>query len=378
MNLREFRANYPQYNDMDDHTLVTKLHQKHYSDMDFGEFAKRIQYGTFGEEGRHERLMLEGRGPAQGITERTARKVLSMGGQIRPGLERVGTPYIPGMLTEAQSARPPMPLQPAHSFDQWYSEQAQKYGLDPNPDDPRHFYDWKAAYQAGAQADETGHWPSEFKKIGHPNLIVEGNMDSRTGQPFVPETLAPAHEPYKEPAPLPPVADIGQVPKDVLKLLGMAPTGIGYLGGLTEIGPETEGMTLEERHARGMEHAERAAEPIIRAEQAMGTAMAPAGEPTGMDVAFEQLMKVGDVAGAKVLKETGNPYLAAGAATLIQASPILLPFLGKRAPRNAYSGKPYFTSVFRQKSARPYPAHKGFRSLSPDDNQRTWPCVADP
>jgi hypothetical protein len=51
-----------------------------------------------------------------------------------------------------------------------------------NPDDPRHFYDWRAAYSAGATPDESGHWPSEFKREGHPRLIIDG-IDTRTGEP---------------------------------------------------------------------------------------------------------------------------------------------------------------------------------------------------
>ena len=78
-------------------------------------------------------------------------------------------------------------------FQRWYSDKAQQYDLNPNPDDPRHFYDYRAAFRAGADAevspqDRLPHWPSEFKLEGHPNLIVDG-VDTRTGRPAaVPET----------------------------------------------------------------------------------------------------------------------------------------------------------------------------------------------
>jgi hypothetical protein len=73
-------------------------------------------------------------------------------------------------------------------FDKWYAEQAKKNGLDPNPDDPQHFYDYRAAYRAGAKPDETGHWPSEFKKSGHPREFLPigedgGMVDTKTGKP---------------------------------------------------------------------------------------------------------------------------------------------------------------------------------------------------
>ncbi len=67
-------------------------------------------------------------------------------------------------------------------FRQWYEPRARAMGLDPNPDNPLHEYDYRAAWKAGAEPDASGHWPSEFKRAGHPNLIVDG-VDTRTGQP---------------------------------------------------------------------------------------------------------------------------------------------------------------------------------------------------
>ena len=34
-------------------------------------------------------------------------------------------------------------------FMDWYSELAEKANLNPDPDDPRHYYDYRAAYRAG-------------------------------------------------------------------------------------------------------------------------------------------------------------------------------------------------------------------------------------
>lgn len=50
-----------------------------------------------------------------------------------------------------------------------------------DPDAPESFYDYRAAYRAGAGPDATGHWPSQFKLEGHPDLIV-GGFDTRTGR----------------------------------------------------------------------------------------------------------------------------------------------------------------------------------------------------
>ena len=67
-------------------------------------------------------------------------------------------------------------------FQDWYRRYAQQLGLSLNPDDPEHYYDWRAAWQAGATPDRSGHWPSQFKAPGHPNRYVEG-MDTITGMP---------------------------------------------------------------------------------------------------------------------------------------------------------------------------------------------------
>jgi len=68
-------------------------------------------------------------------------------------------------------------------FQGWYGGIADKWGLDPNPDDYRHYYDWRAAYEAGVRAPTEGdHWPSAFKRPGHPNRYV-GGVDTITGEP---------------------------------------------------------------------------------------------------------------------------------------------------------------------------------------------------
>jgi hypothetical protein len=67
------------------------------------------------------------------------------------------------------------------AFRRWYMEQSKRHGLSPDPDDPKQMYDYRAAFRAGVQPDATGHWPSDFKKAGHPNEIV-GGFNTRTGE----------------------------------------------------------------------------------------------------------------------------------------------------------------------------------------------------
>lgn len=66
-------------------------------------------------------------------------------------------------------------------FRDWYSNIANQLKLNPNPDDPLHFYDYRAAYRNGAVPDESGHWPSEFKIEGHPRMVIDG-VNTKTGK----------------------------------------------------------------------------------------------------------------------------------------------------------------------------------------------------
>ncbi|MFH1624611.1 MAG: hypothetical protein ABID54_05570, partial [Pseudomonadota bacterium] len=71
-------------------------------------------------------------------------------------------------------------------FQKWYKGWASKIGLNPSPDDPRHHYDYRAAYRAGVEPtisseDNKYHWPSQFKAPDHPNRYV-GGMDTIMGK----------------------------------------------------------------------------------------------------------------------------------------------------------------------------------------------------
>jgi|21_taG_2_1085346.scaffolds.fasta_scaffold90264_2 hypothetical protein len=63
------------------------------------------------------------------------------------------------------------------TFEKWYAELAANHKWDPNPNDPRHFYDYKAAWNAGASVDEYGHMPSRFKHDLHPNRFIREDPD---------------------------------------------------------------------------------------------------------------------------------------------------------------------------------------------------------
>ena len=67
------------------------------------------------------------------------------------------------------------------AFQAWYAKYANKLDLSPNPDDVEHYYDWRAAYKAGATPDKEGHWPSKYKREGHPRLILDG-VNTKTGE----------------------------------------------------------------------------------------------------------------------------------------------------------------------------------------------------
>jgi len=66
-------------------------------------------------------------------------------------------------------------------FQAWYTRHAKKQGLAKDPDDPKHFYNYRAAYKAGVGPDSKGHWPSKYKKEGHPRIMVDG-VNTKTGK----------------------------------------------------------------------------------------------------------------------------------------------------------------------------------------------------
>ena len=72
----------------------------------------------------------------------------------------------------------------ANDFDKAYAEYSKTTGMNPNPDDPKHFYDYRQLYKdtGSITPDEGGHLPSEYKTEGHPRTIVDG-INTKTGLP---------------------------------------------------------------------------------------------------------------------------------------------------------------------------------------------------
>ena len=62
-------------------------------------------------------------------------------------------------------------------FLDWYSNLSERANISPDPDDPRHYYDYRAAYEEGADLDERRHLPSRFKHDLHPNRYIIDKED---------------------------------------------------------------------------------------------------------------------------------------------------------------------------------------------------------
>jgi hypothetical protein len=81
----------------------------------------------------------------------------------------------------------PLAPQDDTGFLDWYSDIAKKANISPDPNDPKHYYDYRAAYEAGVDIDEKKHLPSKFKHDLHPDRFVIGKdleiYDSKYNRP---------------------------------------------------------------------------------------------------------------------------------------------------------------------------------------------------
>jgi len=78
------------------------------------------------------------------------------------------------------------------AFQKWYKNHAKSLQLGPNPDDPRHKYDYRGAYKAGQGPGKSGHWPSEHKSDDHPSRYIkdgDGYLDTKTGRKLSKEKM---------------------------------------------------------------------------------------------------------------------------------------------------------------------------------------------
>lgn len=108
-----------------------------------------------------------------------------------PGAGLIG--MLAALLSAGGSADPNVAKFQEQKFQDWYRGWAGRMGLSPDPYDPRHFYDYRAAFMSGAQPSidpATGelHWPSQFKLAGHPREFV-GGINTRTGLPARPPEM---------------------------------------------------------------------------------------------------------------------------------------------------------------------------------------------
>jgi hypothetical protein len=77
----------------------------------------------------------------------------------------------------------------------WYKEFVQRYGEEPNFQDPN--YNYREAWDAGVRpdvrdpGDQMLHWNSQFKGPNHPNRFVQG-IDTHTNKPV--ELVEPENE----------------------------------------------------------------------------------------------------------------------------------------------------------------------------------------
>jgi len=68
-------------------------------------------------------------------------------------------------------------------FQKAYKEMATKMGLNSDPDNPLHYYDWRALYKEDPTLtpDSEGHFSSKYKKKGNPRMVV-GGINTKTGK----------------------------------------------------------------------------------------------------------------------------------------------------------------------------------------------------
>ena len=83
------------------------------------------------------------------------------------------------------------PFEPSEDIDEsnfsdWYSDISERADISSDPDDPRNYYDYRAAYEAGATLGRDKHLPSQFKHDLHPNrFVVDKDLeiyDSKYGE----------------------------------------------------------------------------------------------------------------------------------------------------------------------------------------------------
>lgn len=72
--------------------------------------------------------------------------------------------------------------QEEEQFRKDYAAYSKTTGMHPNPDNPKHFYDYRGQWKkSGLNVDNQGHLSSEFKLDGHPRMTIDG-VNTKTGK----------------------------------------------------------------------------------------------------------------------------------------------------------------------------------------------------
>ncbi len=72
-----------------------------------------------------------------------------------------------------------LPPEDEAQFQFWYNHWAKKTGINPDPDDPKHYYDYRRSYIHGFNPEPNDEgiykWPSKFKHDLHPDRYIKEN-----------------------------------------------------------------------------------------------------------------------------------------------------------------------------------------------------------
>ena len=80
--------------------------------------------------------------------------------------------HLTGLMTGERPQTTALEPEEEGEFNKWFAERAKNLKLNPNPDDPRHYYDSRGAWKAGYRST-TGHLPDIYKLPGHPSFSDE-------------------------------------------------------------------------------------------------------------------------------------------------------------------------------------------------------------
>ena len=69
----------------------------------------------------------------------------------------------------------PLPADKEVEFQRWYAKRAKKHKLNPDPDDPRHEYDYRGAFLSGDEPSwqpehQQYRWTDRYKRSGYGRL----------------------------------------------------------------------------------------------------------------------------------------------------------------------------------------------------------------